>query len=170
MTDFEAALKVLTDGGVRFIVVGAYAAVAHGSSQVTRDLDICYERTAENMRKLASALAPYHPRLRGIDQKLPFVLDVQALAQGMNVMLQTDLGEIDLMGQLSGVGGFNNLLSGAQIVRLHQQEIHIASLDAVIKSKKAAGRPKDLNAIPELEALKDLQASRESSKDKIKSD
>jgi len=47
MTDFEAALKVLTDGGVRFIVVGAYAAVAHGSSQVTRDLDICYERTAE---------------------------------------------------------------------------------------------------------------------------
>jgi hypothetical protein len=88
----------------------------------------------------------------------------------MNFTLQTDLGEIDLMGQLSGVGGFNNLLAGAQIVRLHQQEIHIASLDAVIKSKKAAGRPKDLNAIPELEALKDLQASRESSKDKIKSD
>src|SRR6185437_10092782 len=85
-------------------------------------------REQQRKRKLASALAPYHPRLRGIDQKLPFVLDVQALAQGMNVMLQTDLGEIDLMGQLSGVGGFNNLLSGAQIVRLHQQEIHIASM------------------------------------------
>jgi hypothetical protein len=164
MTDFEAALKLLTDAGVRFIVVGAYAAVVHGSSQVTRDLDICYQRTTENMRRLASALAPYHPRLRGVDQKLPFVLDAQSLAQGMNFTLETDLGELDLMGQLSGVGGFEALFPDAQIIRLHQREIHIASLDAVINSKKAAGRPKDLNAIAELEALKELQGSSKADK------
>jgi hypothetical protein len=85
--DFETALKVLSEAKVRFIVVGAYAAVAHGSSQVTRDLDICYERTAENMQKLAAALAPYHPHLRGVGPHLPFVLDGHALAQGMNFTL-----------------------------------------------------------------------------------
>ena len=165
MTNFETALKVLTEAGVHFIVVGAYAAVAHGSSQVTRDLDICYERTPENMQRLASALSSYHPRLRGADPHLPFVLDKHALGQGMNFTLETDLGDIDLMGQLSGAGGFDALLQDAQLIRLHQQEILIASLDAIIRSKRAAGRPKDLNAIPELEALRELRAAPEEGKE-----
>ena len=165
MINFEAALKVLVEADVRFVVVGAFAAVAHGSSQVTRDLDICYERTTENMRRLASALAPYHPRLRGIEQDLPFVLDLQALSQGMNFTLQTDLGDLDLMGQLSGVGGFDALLRDAKTVHLYEYNVCIASLDAVIDSKRAAGRPKDLSAIPELEALKELQVARGTNKD-----
>lgn len=165
MINFEAALKVLIEADVHFVVVGAFAAVAHGSSQVTRDLDICYERTTENMRRLASALAPYHPRLRGIEQDLPFVLDLQALSQGMNFTLQTDLGDLDLMGQLSGVGGFDALLRDAKTVRLYEYNVRIGSLDAVIDSKRAAGRPKDLSAIPELEALKELQAARGINKD-----
>jgi hypothetical protein len=164
VTDFETALKALTEAKVHFIVVGAYAAVAHGSSQVTRDLDICYERTAENMQRLASALAPYHPRLRGVDPDLPFALDQHALAHGMNFTLETDLGDLDLMGQLSGIGGFEALRDDAQLIHLHQQEILIASLDAIIRSKRAAGRAKDINAIPELEALKELHGDPQKNK------
>lgn len=164
MINFEAALRVLTEADVQFLVVGAFAAVAHGSSQVTRDLDICYARTPENLRRLASALAPYHPRLRGVEQRLPFVLDAQTLSHGMNFTLETDLGDIDLMGQLSGVGGYNDLLKDAKKVRLYETELQIASLDSVIRSKRAAGRPKDLNSIPELEALKELHAAEEHSK------
>lgn len=161
MTNFEAALNVLTQGGVRFIIVGAFAAVAHGATQVTRDLDICCERTMENMERLSKALAPYHPQLRGVEDNLPFVLDAQTLSGGMNFTLQTDLGEIDLMGELSGVGHFSDLLRDSEKVRLYRNEVRIASLDAVIRSKRAAGRPKDLSAIPELEALKELLFARE---------
>jgi len=75
MTNFEAALRKLADAGVNFIVVGAYAAYAQGATQLTGDLDICYERTPENFRRLASALASIHPRLRGIPEDVPFVVE-----------------------------------------------------------------------------------------------
>src|SRR5262249_23042859 len=89
ITNFAAVLSALADAGVNFIVVGAYAAYAHGGSQLTRDLDICYERTPENLRRLASALLSMHPRLRGVPDDTPFTLDARTLAQGMNFTLQT---------------------------------------------------------------------------------
>lgn len=158
MTNFEALLQALTEARVKFIVVGAFAAVAQGSSQATRDLDICYERTTENLKSLAAALAPYHPNLRGAEKHLPFVLDAKTLSQGMNFTLETDLGDVDLMGSLSGVGGYAELVGDSIFMKLYGNEICIASLDAIIRSKRAAGRAKDLNAIPELEALKELRA------------
>ena len=99
MTDFETALIVLTRAGVNFVVVGAYAGVLQGTGQVTQDLDICYERTTENMKRLIAALTPYHPRLRGAPVNLPFLFDERTLFQGMNFTLETDLGDIDLLGQ-----------------------------------------------------------------------
>lgn len=157
MTDFEVVLKALVQAKVNFVIVGAFAAVAQGFSQPTRDLDICYERSPENLRKLAAALAPFHPRLRGIAQSLPFSLDPEALAQGMNFTLDTNVGEIDLMGELSGIGQFAAAFADSHLVKMFDMEVRIASLDLVIRSKRAAGRPKDLAAIPELEALRELQ-------------
>jgi hypothetical protein len=129
MTDFQAAIRALADAGVNFIVVGAYAAAIQGSTLVTRDLDICYERTPENLRRLASALSPLHPRLRGVPEGVPFVLDERALGQGMNFTLQTDLGEIDLLGELSGVGQFPALLPDAVSVVLHGTSFRVASIE-----------------------------------------
>jgi len=156
MTDFETALHVLVDSEVQFIVVGAYAAFAHGSSQLTHDLDICYERAPENLRKLASALAPHHPRLRGIAEHVPFIFDERTLSQGMNFTLHTDMGEIDLLGELSGIGQFAELVPDAKTITLHGRSFRIASLDAIIRSKRAAGRAKDRATLPELEALKEM--------------
>jgi predicted nucleotidyltransferase len=158
MTNFTGALKVLSEAKVKFILVGAYAAVLQGSAQVTQDIDICYERTPDNLKRLAAALRPYHPRLRGAPQGLPFVLDEKTLAQGMNFTFESDFGDIDLLGELSGVGQFPALARDAVTLDLDGVEIRVASFDALIRSKRAAGRPKDLQMLPELEALKELQA------------
>jgi len=155
--NFEAAFKALMAAEVSFIVVGAYAAVVQGSGQVTRDLDICYERTPENMKRLAAALGPHHPNLRGAPPGLPFKLDERTLAQGMNFTLQTDFGDIDLLGNLSGVGQFPELARDAVLLELFGMQVRVASLDALIRSKRAAGRPKDLLSLPELEAIRDSQ-------------
>lgn len=94
-------LNVLSDAKVSFVVVGGYAATLQGSTYLTQDLDICYERTSENLQRLAGALAPLHPRLRGAPDGMPFVLDQHTLKQGMNFTLETDAGDLDLLGELS---------------------------------------------------------------------
>lgn len=157
MTNFAAALKVLADAGVNFVVVGGYAAMLQGSTYLTQDLDICYERTPENMKRLAAALKPLHPRLRGAPDGIRFGLDERKLSQGMNFTLQTDLVDIDLRGELSGIGQYAEAACDAVSVKLHGFTCRVASLDSLIRSKRATARPKDLYLLPELEALKALQ-------------
>ena len=161
MINFEATLKALSDYGVNFVVIGGYAATLYGSAYLTRDLDICYERTPENIKRLVTALRPYHPRLRGAPEGLPFLFDVETISNGMNFTLATDLGDIDLLGHLSGLGEFPAVALDAIRMPLFGGEYRVASLDTLIRSKKAAGRSKDLNVLPELEALKEMQAQKE---------
>lgn len=157
MTRFAAILNVLQDSQVQFVLVGGYAAMLHGSTYLTRDLDICYERTAQNLDRLPTALFPLHPRLRGAPEGVSFVLDSSALAQCMNFTLETDAGDLDLIGELSGVGSYSDLIGNAEKVELNGRVIHVASLDEPIRSKRAAARPKDLSVLPELEALQELE-------------
>ena len=70
--DIETAFRVLSGGGVEYIVVGGVAARAHGSARLTNDLDVAYRRTPENMARLVAALAPHAPYLRGAPPGLPF--------------------------------------------------------------------------------------------------
>ena len=161
MSDFKVLLESLTNAGVNFIIVGAFAAAAHGAEQVTQDLDICYERTPENLKRLVAALIPYHPRLRGAPDDLPFLFDHRTLSQGMNFTLQTDLGDVDLLGHLSGVEHFQELARDAISLSLYGFQVRVASLDAVIRSKRAAARPKDIVALQELEALREIQHAKE---------
>jgi hypothetical protein len=155
MIDFELTLKMLSERGVNFVVIGGYAATLHGSAYLTRYLDICYERTPENMERLLSAFSPYRPRLRGAPEGLPFVFDVQTLSNGMNFTLATDLGDIDLLGHVSGLGEFPAVALDAISMPLFGGEYRVASLDSLIRSKRATGRNKDLNVLPELETLKE---------------
>ena len=78
-TDFPSAIEVLADGNVEFIIVGGLAATVHGSARLTQDLDIVYRRTSDNLSRLAKALAPHKPYLRGAPEGLPFVLDAETL-------------------------------------------------------------------------------------------
>ncbi len=158
MNKFAATVKLLADAHVNFVVIGGYAAMLHGSAFLTQDLDICYERSPENLKWLATALAPIHPRLRGAPEGIPFSLDERTLTQGMNFTLQTDWIDLDLLGEISGVGQFHDVVRNAENIEVNGAAYLVASLDTIIRSKQAAGRPKDRNALPELEALRDLKS------------
>ena len=155
MIDFEQALTALAAGRVRFVIVGGLAVAIHGSSYVTFDLDFCYARDRENLSRLAQALGPFHPRLRGAPAGLPFRFDEETLRGGLNFTLTTEVGEIDLMGEVAGVGDYAAALAASEQVELFGATFDVLTLDALIASKRAAGRPKDLLVLPELEALRE---------------
>lgn len=142
---------------MRFVVVGGLAANAHGSARVTNDIDIVYDRRPENLTRLADALAPYHAYLRGAPPGLPFHLDADTLRRGLNFTLTTDLGPLDLLGEMLGVGQYDDVADDAETWQPYDYAIQIVSLPKLIVAKRAAGRPKDLEAIAELELLLELK-------------
>lgn len=155
MTDFESLLKVLYEGGVEFILVGGAAATVHGSSRLTEDLDIVYSRTTNNITRLASALSPHSPYLRGAPPGLPFRWDAETIRRGLNFTLSTSLGDLDLFGEIAGGGTYQALLPDCIDITVFGIRCRCLGLDRLIEVKRAAGRPKDLEAIAELEALRE---------------
>lgn len=119
-------------------------------------LDICYARHDANVKRLASAFAPYHPRPRDLPENLPFVWDEQTLQSGTNFTFNTDLGEVDLLSEVAGVGTYEDALVVSLVVTLYGLEYRVLTLDSLIAAKRAAGRPKDLLVLPELEALREV--------------
>jgi hypothetical protein len=154
MTDFKALLRALTDAGVEFIVVGGVAATVHGSARLTRDVDAVYRRTPENLARLVTALTPYQPYLRGAPPGLPFRWDAATIVRGLNFTLTTQLGDLDLLGEIVGGGGYDNLLPSSTIIRVFDVECRCLNLDRLIEVKRAAGRPKDFEAVAELEIIR----------------
>jgi hypothetical protein len=153
MTDFKALLRALRGAEVDFILVGGVAATVHGSARLTLDLDVVYGRSPANLERLALALTPYHPYLRGAPRGLPFRWDAQTLARGLNFTLTTDLGDIDLLGEIAGGGFYGDLLPHSIVIQVFGVECYCLGLERLIHVKRAAGRPKDLEAIAELEAI-----------------
>ena len=156
MIDFERALVTLADAQVRFVIVGGLAVTIHGSAYITLDLDFCYARDAENLARLASVLKPFNPRLRGAPAELPFRFDEETLKRGLNFTLSTELGDLDLLGEVTGIGDYAAVLAASEPVELFDRTFNVLTLDALIASKRAAGRPKDLQVLPELEALREI--------------
>jgi predicted nucleotidyltransferase len=153
MTNFRAILETLTAGGVSFILIGGAAAVAHGTARLTQDIDVVYARDPQNLERLARALAPHAPYLRGAPPGLPFRFDARTIAHGLNFTLSIDLGAVDLLGEIVGGGKFEDLLPGSTELSVYGVRCRCLDLPALIRAKRAAGRPKDLEALAELEAL-----------------
>lgn len=157
MTDFAGILRVLLEGEVEFILVGGVAAAAHGAARATFDVDVVYNRSRENVARLASALKPLNPYLRGAPPGLPFQWDLETIVHGLNFTLTTHLGDLDLLGEIVGGGDYRALLHHAIDLPLFGMRCLCLDLDTLIHVKRAAGRPKDLEAIAELEALREEQ-------------
>jgi hypothetical protein len=153
MTDFAALLRALAGADLRFIVVGGAAAIAHGVARLTLDLDIVYDRSPENIARLVKALATAQPYLRGAPPGLPFRFDAETLRRGLNFTLSSKLGQIVLLGEITGGGGYSELLPYSNVLRLYGIECRCLGLRRLIQVKRAAGRPKDTEAVAELEAL-----------------
>jgi hypothetical protein len=153
VTDFARLLQALVGGGVEFIVIGGVAATAHGSAHVTVDLDIVYRRTPENVARLALALSPLAPYLRGAPPGLPFRFDTETILRGLNFTLVTQAGDLDVLGEATGGGTYEALLSHSELRAVVGLDVRFVDLETLIRLKRAAGRPKDLERIAELEAI-----------------
>ena len=160
MTDFRALLATLVEHGVESIVVGGVAATVHGASRLTRDVDVVYSRSGDNLDRLVAALAPYRPYLRDAPPGLPFRWDRDTLQRGLNFTLTTDIGAIDLLGEITGGGGYEALLSHSVEIEVFGLTMRCLGLEKLIEVKRAAGRPRDLEAIAELEAIRDEASGR----------
>jgi predicted nucleotidyltransferase len=155
VTDFARLVGTLVDAEVEFVIVGGLAATVHGSARLTQDIDIVYSRDDANLARLASALEPFAPYLRGAPTGLPFCWDANTLRRGLNFTLTTSIGDIDLLGEIVGGGGYEALTGHAIPIVIFGHECRCLGLDELIRVKRAAGRPKDLEAVAELEAIRE---------------
>lgn len=155
MNDFERILAHLRSTEVSFVIVGGVAATVHGSARLTSDVDIVYERSLANIERLVHALAPLNPYLRGAPAGLPFRFDLETVRRGLNFTLTTDAGWIDVLGEITGIGDYAAVLRVSEDLELYGTSYRCINLDALIVSKRAAGRPKDLEAVAELELIRD---------------
>jgi hypothetical protein len=160
MTRFPDLLRVLSTAGIEYIVVGGAAATAHGAARLTRDLDIVYRRTPENIERIVTVLAPLHPYPRGAPPGLPFRWDRRTVEFGLNFTLDISLGAIVLLGEIAGGGDFDGLLPHCVALELYGVRCLCLDLETLIRTKRAAGRPKDFDAIAELEAIREETESR----------
>ncbi|HOY56679.1 MAG TPA: hypothetical protein PK640_00900 [Verrucomicrobiota bacterium] len=151
--DLERVVGVLVPGGVRFILIGGWAAALHGSARSTMDVDLVYARSHDNIRALVAALRSHKPYLRGAPLGLPFLFDERTVRMGLNFTLSSELGNLDLLGEVPGGGSYENLLPRSEQVEAFGHRFHVVDLMTLIHLKRAAGRPKDLEPIAELEAL-----------------
>jgi hypothetical protein len=149
----EAPLRLLARYQVDIVIVGGVAATVHGSGLLTNDLDVCYARTPPNLERLASALKSVNARLRGAPENLPFVLDSETLRHGVKFTFTTDIGNLDLLGEVRGVGGYQEVHVGSLTYDIFGYQFRVVEIGKLIIAKRIAGRPKDLIALPELEAI-----------------
>jgi hypothetical protein len=153
----RALLARLVGAEVDFVVVGGVAAIVHGSAAFTQDLDISYAPDEGNLDRLGGLLVDLGARLRGVTDDVPFVPDGRTLRRTRVLTLETELGLIDLLAQPDGAPVYKTLRARAGYETIAGVEVLVASLDDLIAMKKAAGRPKDLVAVEELEAIQRLQ-------------
>ena len=149
------AFRTLHAHDVRFIVIGGFAANLLGSPSFTYDTHICYDRSPANCDALARALIDLHAPLRGAPADLPLHLDGRTIRMGDSFTFDTDAGALDCLGTPSGTNGYPDLAPNAETMEIEGLHIRVASIDDVIRMKRAAGRPKDRIEIEVLTAVKE---------------
>lgn len=148
-------LEILSEANVEFVLVGGAAAFAHGSTMVTQDLDVCGNMSRENMQRVATALAPHRPKHRITKDKPEFTPEQAATQDFKNIYLTTDLGQLDILGQIKGIGDYEAVNSASQDLPIGKFSIKILSLSKLIEAKTAMGRPHDLQNVAILRKLQD---------------
>ncbi len=153
MTDFKTVIRLFSGAGIECVIVGGLAATIHGSARLTQDVDFVYARTPANIDRLVDALRPHAPYPRGAPPGLPFDWSRATIERGLNFTLTTAIGDIDLLGEITGGGDYEALLPDSEHVDMFGCRCRCLDLPGLIRAKRAAGRPKDLDALAELEAL-----------------
>jgi hypothetical protein len=155
--DLESLLARLIHYHVEFVIVGGFAAIAHGVSLVTQDIDLCCRFTPENLLKLQDAIADVHPVHRLTPQKLPLRLTRENCAGLDNLYIGTDLGVLDCLGNVLGVGDYDDVKEHSVEISLAGGQCRVLDIDSLIKSKEAMNRPRDREAVIQLKAIQERE-------------
>jgi predicted nucleotidyltransferase len=156
--DFDplALLRTLNEHSVNYVVIGGIAATIRGSDSITGDVDICYQRTKENVRRLATALNAFHAKLTSLPEGQPLRIDERSIWNGDTFTFDTDYGHVDCLANPSGTTGFDDIRAAATSEEIGGTQAVVCSLDDLIRMKEAAGRIKDRVALEQLYSLKRL--------------
>ena len=157
---FEAILAALVTSGIRFVVIGGVAATVQGSARFTNDIDLCYDVAPDNVERLVRLLTEWHAYLRGVEPGLPFILDARTFRTTPLMTLTTTMGAIDLLDHVPGVGAYADAVEVSDEVRVGSTVFRALTLEALIASRKAVRRKKDIEHLIELEAILELRKQR----------
>ncbi len=155
--DDKALLQRLCHEAVEFVIIGGFCGILHGVSLVTRDLDCCCPFTLANLRRIEAAVKDLHPFHRLTPNKLPFELTDELTGRLRNLYLQTDLGKVDFLSEVKGIGSYEAVLSRTISCSVPYGQLRMLDIDALIISKEAVGREHDLAAVRQLRAIKERQ-------------
>lgn len=158
--DFLDLLKRLTDNSVDFVIVGGFAGVVHGCTFVTQDIDICCDFAPANLLGLQKAISDLHPVHRMTPSRQKFELTEENCRQFKNLYLDTDIGQLDCMSFIEGIGDYDKVNRASVVVEAEGVKLRVLSLDALIRTKKAMNRPRDREAVLQLETIKKLKKRR----------
>lgn len=153
--DDKALLQRLLQHQVEFVIIGGVCGIMHGVSLVTTDLDVCCRFTPANLYRVEAAVKDLHAYHRLAANKLPFELTDELCGRLKNLYLQTDLGKLDCLGEVAGVGSYETVLQNSTSLQLSYGSFRILTLDAAIAAKEAVGRPRDLAAVKQLRAIRE---------------
>jgi predicted nucleotidyltransferase len=156
-SDFPSLLRRLARAGVNFVIVGGYAGVVHGCTLVTQDIDICCDFSPTNLPALQAALADLHPVHRMTPGRLPLELTAENAGEFRNLYLDTDLGPLDCLSEIQGLGGYDTVANASQMIEIDGLSVRVLTIDALIAAKEAMNRPRDREAIRQLRAIKELE-------------
>lgn len=154
MNDLISLLQRLIDAKIDFVLVGGMAAVAHGSSQTTRDIDICISITDSSLEQLRECLKDLDPVHRMVPNRVSFMDHPPKAGKWNNIYLRTTLGVLDVISEVAGVGKFEALDKNAELRDFFGKKLKIISLDDLITAKNLLGRDKDLIVARELEIIR----------------
>jgi hypothetical protein len=155
--DFIDLLGRLVREGVDFVIVGGFAGTVYGCTLVTQDVDICLDFSPANLLALQKAICDLHPVHRMTPGRKKLELTEKNCGQFKNLYLDTDMGRIDCLSYIKGVGDYQEAEETSVVVETGCVRLRALNLDSLIESKKAMNRPRDRQAIIELEAIKKLR-------------
>jgi hypothetical protein len=157
MSDLLGLLRRVSQAGIDFVVVGGFAGVVHGCTYVTQDIDICCLFEPASLLALQEALADLHPIHRMTPGRRPLDLTPETAAQLNNLYLDTDLGRLDCLSTIEGLGDFAQVKRASELFEVEGMHLHVLTLDALIGAKEAMNRPRDQEALRQLRALRHLR-------------
>ena len=150
-------MEALDRHAVDFIVIGGIAGIIHGSAYPTYDFDVLYARDERNLERMAAALEELGVTLRGAPADLPFKPDARTLSAGCNFTFDTEYGGFDILGEAAGMRPYDLIRADAKIERAWGAAVPVASIDDLIRMKRAAGRGKDKLMAEELVVIAEDQ-------------